>query len=167
MCFVNLYIRFAAWSSCTRWSHTEELHCPLRSIIHQSHISAASTAPGTKAEERTPQIRPCWCWSLHLSMSVVVERCFEAGRPAYAQEDAFVHLFTIICCDRFSKAGGVRNPALWDKNPFVFNQSPAFNAKLFQMARVKWKGGLHRRGAFRNQIRPQNRNWEKEKQDKL
>lgn len=85
--------------------------------------------------------RPCWCWSCASEHCVVENRRFEAGWPAYAQGDAFVHLFTIICRDRFSKAGG-RNPALWDKHPFVFNQSPAFNAKLFQMTQVKWKGGL-------------------------
>lgn len=55
----------------------------------------------------------------------------------------------------FPKARG-RNPALWDKSPFVFNQSPGFNEEMFQMTRVKWKGGLHGCSAFRNQIRPQN-----------
>lgn len=73
-----------------------------------------------------------------------------------AQEEAFVRVFTAICCERFRRAGG-RSLALWDKQPFVFNQSPSSNEgkKMFQMTRVEWKGGLGGRGAFRNQIRPQ------------
>lgn len=80
--------------------------------------------------------------------------CFEASWPAYAQGEAFVHLFTIICYERLSKAGE-RNPALWDKRPFVFNQSHGLNENMFRMTRVKWKGGLGSHSAFRNQIRRQ------------
>lgn len=64
--------------------------------------------------------------------------CFEASWPAYAQGEAFVLLFTIICYERLSKAGE-RKPALWDKRPFVFNQSHGLNEKMFQMTRVIMK----------------------------
>lgn len=88
----------------------------------------------------------------HFVVCHIVGQCFEASWPAYTQGEAFVHLFTIICCELFSKAGG-RNPALWDKRPFVFNQSPVLNEKMFQMTRVKWKRGLGSHSAFRNQIK--------------
>lgn len=86
---------------------------------------------------------------------------FEESWPACAHGEAFVHLFTINCCERFSK-GWERNPALWDKRPFVFNQSLSLNEKMFQMTRVKWKGGLGRRSSFRTQIKPLSHNCEGE-----
>lgn len=123
-------------------------------------VKQGNKAEGKQAQEQSTDTDQCHLLCPHASHHFVVchivDRRFEASWPAYAQGEAFVHLFTIICCEQFSKAGG-RNPALWDKRPFVFNQSPSLNEKMFQMTRVKWKGGLGSHGTFRNQIRPQKR----------
>lgn len=108
-------------------------------------VKQGNEAEGKQAQEQSTDTDQCHLLCPHASHHFVVchivDRRFEASWPAYAQEEAFVHLFTIICCEQFSKAGG-RNPALWDKRPFVFNQSPSLNEKMFQTTRVKWKGGL-------------------------
>lgn len=52
----------------------------------------------------------------------VVDRRLGRQPTCICTRRRFVHLFTIIHCDRFfffSKAGW-RNPALWDKPPFCF-----------------------------------------------
>lgn len=123
------------------WRHMHKAHVPLRLAVYQwlrhlqlDDVSGKAKKQGERKKKRTfknrvqTRIGTVCCAHMHHSALFATPwtDVLKSADLQCAQEEAFVRMFTVICCEQFRRAGG-RSLALWDKRPFVFNQSPSSN----------------------------------------